>query len=90
LICYSCHEVTRHGMRAEDQIFICSYCRPSTILKIKNGIGNYDYTCVYQEQFETDSCHERMIQDKAHEKNGKYYAHSLICPKGHTRIVVGY
>jgi len=77
-------------MRAEDQIFICSYCRPSTILKIKNGIGNYDYTCVYQEQFETDSCHERMTPDEAHEKNGKYYAHSLICPKGHTRIIIGY
>jgi len=91
MICSICHTITRHGTKsAEQNFFLCSRCVPSSVLKVKNPNETISYICVYQEWLSKDSCHEILKLDKKHESNGRYYADSLVCPKGHTRIVMDY
>ena len=91
MICCCCHETTRHGTTSQhEKIFLCSRCNPAIVRKIKNANGKYSYFCVYQEWLANDSCHELMKLDTKHEAGGRSYADSLVCPKGHNRIIIGY
>jgi len=89
LICYLCHDSVRHGILT-DFIYLCSRCCPALVRRFKNPTGKYSYVCTFQEWLSNDSCHEHLVKDKAHNSNGKHYADSLVCPKGHTRIIIGY